>query len=331
MSLLRLNNDIIVKDVIQTYLNRQGDDDISIKCNNGIIYTNKLVLASWSGFWKDLLIGTGEEKQTIIVDLDIETLKKIDQFLHTGQVIISGPQENIDLLEGLELLLPDLELNDRTKLLLEDAKKENGSSLFTNENPESEQQGNENEKNDDDSENEKTDRDDNRIFKYVVKEKYICRICLKYFSQKQARDFHMYSIHSKDDKFSCKICAKKLSSEMALRNHLKTHNDRDKYHCPECNKEYKNKSDLNRHCRIKGHTYPEVDVLELPKDFLKCTVCKKKVHKYTMNDHMKQYHAKGSQIIKCHLCPFTTNRMDNFYRHERQIHNLHNQKFLHNT
>ena len=66
MSLLRLNNDIIVKDVIQTYLNRQGNNDISIKCNNGIIYTNKLVLASWSGFWKDLLIGTGEEKQTII-------------------------------------------------------------------------------------------------------------------------------------------------------------------------------------------------------------------------------------------------------------------------
>ena len=51
--------------------------DVTIKCRNGKVHTTKLILASWSTFWKEI------------------------QFLTKGKVEISGAQENIEVIEGL--------------------------------------------------------------------------------------------------------------------------------------------------------------------------------------------------------------------------------------
>ena len=41
---------------------------------------------------------------------DISVLNKLGKFLSTGKVNISGTQEYIKVIEGLEMLLPDLDL-----------------------------------------------------------------------------------------------------------------------------------------------------------------------------------------------------------------------------
>ena len=87
------------------------DNDVTLQCNNGKVQTTKLFLASWSEFWKEILLGfDNSEDVVIVVDVDISVLNKLGKFLSTGKVNISGTQEYIKVIEGLEMLLPDLDL-----------------------------------------------------------------------------------------------------------------------------------------------------------------------------------------------------------------------------
>ena len=52
----------------------------------------------------------------IVVDVDISVLNKLGKFLSTGKVNISGTQEYIKVIEGLEMLLPDLDLKTNRNL-----------------------------------------------------------------------------------------------------------------------------------------------------------------------------------------------------------------------
>ena len=52
----------------------------------------------------------------IVVDVDIAVLNKLGKFLSTGKVNISGTQEYIKVIEGLEMLLPDLDLKTNRNL-----------------------------------------------------------------------------------------------------------------------------------------------------------------------------------------------------------------------
>ena len=76
---------------------------------------------SWSNFWKEILIDFDNSEDVLIfIDVDKVVLNKIYKFLTTGKVAISGPQENIDVVKGLEMLFPDLELSDPQRLIIED-------------------------------------------------------------------------------------------------------------------------------------------------------------------------------------------------------------------
>ena len=96
------------------------DNDINndtLQCNNGKVQTTKLFLASWSEFWKEILLGFDySEDVVIVVDVDIAVLNKLGKFLSTGKVNISGTQEYIKVIEGLEMLLPDLDLKTNRNL-----------------------------------------------------------------------------------------------------------------------------------------------------------------------------------------------------------------------
>ena len=93
------------------------DNDITLQCNNGKVQTTKLFLASWSEFWKEILLGfDNSEDVVIVVDVDVSVLNKLGKFLSTGKVNISGTQEYIEVIEGLEMLLPDLDLKTNRNL-----------------------------------------------------------------------------------------------------------------------------------------------------------------------------------------------------------------------
>ena len=243
------------------------NNDITLQCNNGNVHTTKLFLASWSKFWKEILLGfDNSEDIVIVIDVSRSVLNKLCKFLITGKVKISGAQENIEVIEGLEMLLPDLDLSDPQKLVIEDA------NIL----------------------DEETDMDtDCDKFRFEVTESFICNICLKYFSSKQKRDNHIENIHTQSKRYSCNLCAKMIYSKDGLVSHMKTHTSSSQHQCPDCKKIYKNKSDLRRHFRSTGHSNNE-------------TAKKRK--------------------FDCSECDFTTTRVDNLYRHERDIHGLYNKK-----
>ena len=149
----------IIKRINETHNTKNSD--ITLQSNRGKVYTTRLFLASWSKFWKEILLGFDNTEQIVIViDVSKSVLDKLCEFLSTGKVNVSGAQENIEVIEGLEMLLPDLDFSDQQKLVIEDA--------------------------------EETDMEtDCDKFRYEVTENFICNICLTYFSSKQKRDNHI--------------------------------------------------------------------------------------------------------------------------------------------
>ena len=93
-----------------------------------------------------------------MLDVNKSVLNKLCKFLGTGKVIISGAQENIEVVEGLEMLLPDLDLGDQQKLVIEDTEDETEETIM------------------------KTDCDN---FRYEVTKNFVCNLCLTHFSSKQ--------------------------------------------------------------------------------------------------------------------------------------------------
>ena len=221
---------MIIQDLIKGIhgTHNTEDNDITLQCNNGKVQTTKLFLASWSEFWKEILLGFDySEDVVIVVDVDVSVLNKLGKFLSTGKVNISGTQEYIKVIEGLEMLLPDLDLKNQQKLVMEDTNFEDEESVMD------------------------TDCDK---YKYDVKENFICNLCLTYFSSKQKRDNHIENIHSKKKRFSCKVCAKTIFSKDGLVSHMKTHTHSSQHQCPDCKKMYRNESDLLKHFKSKGHS-----------------------------------------------------------------------------
>ena len=79
-----------------------------------------------------------------------------------------------------------------------------------------------------------------------------CDTCEKYFSSKQCLDNHG-KIHSNDRPFSCEKCGKSFTTLATLQTHKKLHSGElsEKYalKCPHCDKSLNNASNLNRHIR----------------------------------------------------------------------------------
>lgn len=124
------------------------------------------------------------------------------------------------MVEGLEMLLPDLDLGDQKKLVIEDIEDETEETIM------------------------KTDCDN---FRYEVTKNFVCNLCLTHFSSKQKRDNHIENMHSKKKRFSSKVCAKIIYSKDGLVSHMNKHTRFFGHQCLYCQKSYKNESDLLKH------------------------------------------------------------------------------------
>ena len=279
---------MIVQNIIERIheTNNKGNNDITLQNNNGQVHTNKLFLASWSKFWKDILLGFDtSEDIVIVIDVSKSVLNKLSKFLSTGKVNISGAQENIEVIEGLEMLLPDLDFSDQQKLVIEDA------IVMDKE----------------------TDMDtDCDKFKFSVTENFICNICLRYFSSKQKRDNHIENIHSQKKRYSCKVCAKIILSKDGLVSHMKTHTCSSHHQCPDCKKVFNHKSNLSRHLKSTGHS--KSDKHETVEKCSECDFTTNRVdnlYRHERNIHglynkkldaiSKTLEKKGE--VKCSKCP----------------------------
>ena len=88
----------IIERIHQTH--KTENSDITLQSNNGKVHTTRLCLASWSKFWKEVLLGldNGEEIVIVIEDVSKSVLNKLCEILNTGKVNISGAQENIEVI-----------------------------------------------------------------------------------------------------------------------------------------------------------------------------------------------------------------------------------------
>ena len=311
MDILKLENSDVSKtwiESLQSSMQRPNSCDVTFQCSDGQIYTTKMLLASWSSFWKELLNDDNESTQIILIpDLNMEVLKKQINFLMTGELRGSISDLIQKLEPSLEHLIPDLQLNfGKTFNYIPKKYDENRDRNNT--------------KNDD--------------CKFVVDKVFVCEYCLKYFFRKDKRDDHVKNIHHKTHSYSCNICDSTYTSINGLKSHMKAQHfdNMTRFKCKDCAKSYKNKSDLFKHCRAQNHSYPTLDKIPLPPEAYRycdcdhfCKICNKYV--LNLDKHKKSHHSETSRNFECEKCDFKTNRKDTLYKHERQRHKLHNIKF----
>ena len=109
-----------------------------------------------------------------------------------------------------------------------------------------------------------------------------------------------------------------LPEKSALTKHIyfvHFEHERKKYQCKVCNKEYADKSGLNRHKKSahEGVTY-------------KCKTCDAQfTQKESISTHMKSKH----QGVKypCGLCNFEASQKSNLYKHNKSVHQMSNRQW----
>ncbi|XP_044727319.1 zinc finger protein 501-like [Chrysoperla carnea] len=84
-----------------------------------------------------------------------------------------------------------------------------------------------------------------------------CQQCDKTFKDKFRLKSHNKEVHSATEKYAaCHICGKSITKR-ALRQHLRTHNEREKLTCQHCSKPFKNEITLKAHVKdIHGDQKP---------------------------------------------------------------------------
>lgn len=282
-----------ISEDIKNFIEKKENCDVTIHCRDGgKLFASKLLLASWSTFWKHVL-SNFDQATIILPDMDKTVVKSLIDFLTHGEFKVQGVKESSKFLNDLEALIPEIATNGE-KILIEDI-------------PNIEQ------------------GIESQFEEFEVQESYICNICLKYFSRKEACDRHKKKMHFGTISFPCKICGKLLKTKEGLDAHLKLHKKSPELvnKCPQCEATYENYSDLYKHCRSLNHSFP--DSIPFPSKYeTECKICKKKVGR--IDHHMKTHHSLASRHFACSKCDFISNRKDSLYRHERQVHKMYNRK-----
>ena len=318
-------------DIFETFKkiqNKPKKCDVIIQCNNGQVYCTKVLLAAWSTFWREVLADNDNDAVIFFPESNVSTMRQLIKCLSTGINKMSY-QDYIEVRDTLNSFMPDIQkfdviTNDDYDVEVDRALKKlprkgsnkniSGCLKCQIHCPKPKHRGIESMKAFEAFEIDDEEKD------------YTCQYCLSRFSRKEARDNHIKNIHLKEQTYFCKVCGKELASKNGLESHMNSHTDQKKYKCPECEKIYNFHSNLLKHCRAKGHKFPEPEAEQPTKNIespltTKCTIC----HKYVLHfeRHMNVYHCRK---FKCHKCNFTTDRKDSLDKHMQLIHKLFNKK-----
>lgn len=168
-----------------------------------------------------------------------------------------------------------------------------------------------------------------KIDKFKVDDPNVCTFCLEIFRTKQACKNHeeicVKNPESQEKaRFPCSNCNMTFKTKNGLKSHKNAkHRSIEVYGCIKCSKEYKNLSDLKRHCKVWKHKFPKEFCYESKEanDKTWCDVCFKFIKTDNFSEH-KMNHAPEQH--KCDDCDFTCNRKDSLHRHRKLLHHVHN-------
>ena len=294
---------------IQSSFKEQSEDSSNLHfyLKDGILKCNRLLFQIWGGLLRKYL-NIFDDNEAIIVmmlpDETIETMTKTISVLTTGKITdVVFDDNHIEFLEFFYEYFPDI------------------SSSFSKSDFHGQKRSQETKKEDNLNLKEFPNR-------FKTKDDNVCPICLEYFSRKEARDNHIRSIHLKEDKFDCSVCNASFKTSNGLsRHHMDKHSEGKVVHiCETCGTVYQSERHLLRHCKTTGHDFPQgYKERNVPLDFVKCGICFKLVR--NLDFHIKKYHNKKDNKIKCDHCDFESTRKDTILKHERLKHGLFNKQF----
>ena len=110
---------------------------------------------------------------------------------------------------------------------------------------------------------------------------YKCEPCGKAYAWKDSLDYHIRSIHLKEE-YACKYCTLTYKGQGSLRNHVQAvHSSQDPFQCKQCDKKFKSRTGLQRHIQ-SIHMGVKHD----------CNFCKSSFNnKSHLNRHIKSIHS----------------------------------------
>jgi len=88
-----------------------------------------------------------------------------------------------------------------------------------------------------------------RVHLNTHKKTFKCEICCKTFSRYDLLTCHMDQVHTKERPFQCNICTKAFSSRNYLVTHIQAVHSSNMHPCDKCNKQFKTKYILRQHLK----------------------------------------------------------------------------------
>ena len=137
-----------------------------------------------------------------------------------------------------------------------------------------------------------------------------CSLCKTSFKDRYKLRNHLEQVHNKVRK-TCNICFKEVSYG-SLKRHIKSVHEKAKIFCQFCSRPfaYGNEISLKRH----------IETIHEGKRF-NCEVCSKKLSSsFSLRNHTKSIHEKGTKMFACTLCDKCYPTRRNLLRHCRSAH-----------
>ena len=303
-------------DIIESLPRKPSKCDVVLKCEDGQVHLPSILLAISSTFWKDMLTDIDYQSVAVILipDFKKDTVKDILEFLMTGELKTECcPRIVQKVINFTQVLVPDIDIfSFEIEQML---------------NIESVESSNEETSDTENDQNIMSNTFEGVEIGKTKEQRHACNICLKFFVRKDTLDRHIKIVHLKDETCSCTFCGRIFASKDGLKVHLKSHDEKKDVinECPKCHKVYAYPSDLDKHCKMSGHTYQIRDSKKTNPLFVLCEICHKWIGR--KEHHMRKYHSDESRSFSCDYCPLTTNRRDTLYKHLRVVHKRYYRDF----
>lgn len=162
-------------------------------------------------------------------------------------------------------------------------------------------------------------------------ERHKCPECDRTFACKASLNYHVKALHEKNKMINCESCNETFHSVAKYYNHKKSHIAALKFECDYCDKNFNNKSNLNRH-KQESHSIEtrfdtsKIEISNFPFECDQCSyIAKRKAHliRHSRNKHSIDELSKSKSTVEKKTCPHCFKTFCNSTKVRRHIRTMH--------